>query len=80
MTSNATRRFSVSIPFHWLLVLLLVGISLASFYLWKGNQPVHYSAADANWVKGRQYVVIACGGGKLRSKSGGYYVAFALKE
>jgi quinoprotein glucose dehydrogenase len=29
-------------------------------------------------VQGKQYVVIACGGGKLKSKSGDQYVAFAL--
>jgi quinoprotein glucose dehydrogenase len=39
-----------------------------------------YATPSTYSVKGRQYVVIACGGGKLRSKSGGYYVAFALKE
>jgi quinoprotein glucose dehydrogenase len=32
-------------------------------------------------VNGRQFVVIAAGGGKdLKSKSGGVYVAFALKK
>jgi glucose dehydrogenase len=32
-------------------------------------------------VNGRQYVVIAAGGGKdLRSPSGGVYVAFALSK
>jgi quinoprotein glucose dehydrogenase len=31
-------------------------------------------------VDGRQYVVIACGGGKIGSKSGDAYVAFALPE
>jgi quinoprotein glucose dehydrogenase len=31
-------------------------------------------------VNGRQYVVIACGGGKLGTKSGDAYVAFALPE
>jgi quinoprotein glucose dehydrogenase len=29
-------------------------------------------------VNGRQYVVIACGGGKMGTKSGDAYVAFAL--
>lgn len=29
-------------------------------------------------LKGKQYVVIACGGGKLRARSGDAYVAFAL--
>jgi quinoprotein glucose dehydrogenase len=31
-------------------------------------------------VNGRQYVVIAAGGGKLGSKSSDSYVAFALPE
>jgi quinoprotein glucose dehydrogenase len=31
-------------------------------------------------VKGRQYLVIACGGGKNGAPSGGTYVAFALPE
>ena len=31
-------------------------------------------------IDGRQYVVIACGGGKLDTKSGDAYVAFALPE
>ena len=29
---------------------------------------------------GRQYIVIACGGGKLNTRSGDSYVAFALPE
>jgi quinoprotein glucose dehydrogenase len=29
-------------------------------------------------VNGRQYIVIACGGGKNGAPSGGTYVAFAL--
>ena len=32
----------------------------------------HYS------INGKQYVVIACGGGKIGSKSGDQYVAFSL--
>jgi quinoprotein glucose dehydrogenase len=32
-------------------------------------------------VKGKEYIVIACGGGgKQRTKSGDQYVAFALPE
>ncbi len=31
-------------------------------------------------IKGKQYVVIACGGGKMRTKSSDTYVAFALPE
>jgi quinoprotein glucose dehydrogenase len=29
-------------------------------------------------VKGREYLVIACGGGKNDAESGGTYVAYAL--
>jgi quinoprotein glucose dehydrogenase len=29
-------------------------------------------------VDGRQYVVIACGGGKMGTKSGDQYIGFAL--
>ena len=29
-------------------------------------------------AKGRQYIVVACGGGKLKTRSGDSYVAFAL--
>jgi len=31
-------------------------------------------------IDGRQFVVIAAGGGKRGGESGGKYVAFALKE
>jgi glucose dehydrogenase len=51
MINNATRRFSVRIRFHWLLVLILAGILLAFFYLWKGNQPIHSSTSDVNWAE-----------------------------
>lgn len=37
-----------------------------------------YASPSTYAVGGKQYVVIACGGGKLRSKSGGRYVAFAF--
>jgi quinoprotein glucose dehydrogenase len=29
-------------------------------------------------VNGKQMIVLACGGGKLKTKSGAVYVAFAL--
>jgi quinoprotein glucose dehydrogenase len=49
--------------------------------LWETTLPFSGNATPATYeVKGRQFVVIAAGGGKdLRSKSGGVYVAFAAK-
>jgi quinoprotein glucose dehydrogenase len=48
--------------------------------LWETTLPFSGNATPATYfVNGRQFVVIAAGGGKdLRSKSGGVYVAFAL--
>ncbi len=47
--------------------------------LWAATLPAAGYATPATYrVKGRQYVVIACGGGKLGSPSGDAYVAFAL--
>jgi quinoprotein glucose dehydrogenase len=48
--------------------------------LWETTLPFSGNATPITYeVNGRQYVVIAAGGGKdLRSKSGGVYVAFAL--
>jgi quinoprotein glucose dehydrogenase len=37
-----------------------------------------YATPSTYEVAGRQYVVIACGGGKMGTKSGDSYVAFAL--
>jgi quinoprotein glucose dehydrogenase len=49
--------------------------------LWKTSLPAAGYATPATYaVKGTQYVVIACGGGKLGTKSGDAYVAFALPE
>ena len=50
--------------------------------LWETTLPFSGNATPATYqVQGRQYVVIAAGGGKdLKSKSGGVYVAFALKK
>lgn len=39
-----------------------------------------YATPSTYSVNGRQYVVIACGGGKLGTKSGDQYVAFALPD
>lgn len=47
--------------------------------LWKAKLPAGGYATPATYsVKGKQYVVIACGGGKMGTKSGDAYVAFAL--
>ena len=50
--------------------------------LWEASLPFSGNATPATYeVRGRQFVVIAAGGGKdLKSKSGGVYVAFALPE
>jgi len=48
--------------------------------LWETLLPAAGNATPAVYqVNGRQYVVIACGGGKSGAPSGGSYVAFALK-
>lgn len=47
--------------------------------LWQAQLPVPGFATPATYIiDGRQYVVIACGGGKIGSKSGDEYIAFAL--
>ena len=47
--------------------------------LWETELPAAATATPAvYWAKGRQYVVVAAGGGKGGQKSGGSYVAFAL--
>ena len=50
--------------------------------LWETTLPFAGNATPATYsINGRQYVVIAAGGGKdPRSKSGGLYVAFALPQ
>lgn len=49
--------------------------------LWETLLPASGNATPAVYeVKGRQYVVIAAGGGKSGAPSGGSYVAFALPE
>jgi quinoprotein glucose dehydrogenase len=50
--------------------------------LWEDTLPFSGSATPATYsVKGRQYVVIAAGGGRdFKGTSGGVYVAFALPE
>ncbi|MBO0949319.1 PQQ-binding-like beta-propeller repeat protein [Fibrella sp. HMF5405] len=47
--------------------------------IWQSTLPAAGYATPATYsVAGKQYVVIACGGGKLKSKSGDRYVAYAL--
>lgn len=49
--------------------------------LWETDLPASGFATPSVYeVDGKQYVVIACGGGKLRKKSGDTYVAFALPD
>jgi quinoprotein glucose dehydrogenase len=50
--------------------------------LWETTLPFAGNATPITYeVNGKQFVVIAAGGGKdLKSKSGGMYVAFALKD
>ncbi len=49
--------------------------------LWETTLPAAGFATPATYeLNGRQYIVIACGGGKLGTKSGDTYVAFALPE
>ncbi len=48
--------------------------------LWEAPLPAGGYATPATYsVGGKQFVVIACGGGKLGTKSGDAYVAFALR-
>jgi quinoprotein glucose dehydrogenase len=69
--------------------LLFIGASKDEFFrafeaktgreLWRYKLPAGGYATPATYeVDGRQYVVIACGGGKMGTKSGDAYVAFAL--
>lgn len=49
--------------------------------LWRADLPAAgYATPSTYSVNGRQYVVIACGGGKLGTPSGDAYVAFALPQ
>lgn len=49
--------------------------------LWETSLPAGgYATPSTYSVGGRQFVVIACGGGKMGTKSGDSYVAFALKQ
>jgi quinoprotein glucose dehydrogenase len=47
--------------------------------VWEAKLPAAGYATPATYeIDGKQYVVIACGGGKIGSKSGDSYVAFSL--
>ncbi|MDB5229918.1 MAG: pyrroloquinoline quinone-dependent dehydrogenase [Chitinophagaceae bacterium] len=47
--------------------------------LWETDLPAPGFATPSCYeVNGRQYIVIACGGGKLKTRSGDSYIAFAL--
>jgi quinoprotein glucose dehydrogenase len=47
--------------------------------VWEATLPASgFATPSVYQVKGKQYVVIACGGGKLGTRSGDSYVAFAL--
>lgn len=49
--------------------------------LWETTLPASGFATPATYeINGRQYIVIACGGGKLGTRSGDSYVAFGLPE
>lgn len=48
--------------------------------LWEVNLPAAgYATPSTYLIDGKQYLVIACGGGKLDTPSGDKYVAYALK-
>lgn len=49
--------------------------------LWEANLPAAgYATPSVYAVDGRQFVVVACGGGKLGTPSGDRYVGFALDD
>jgi quinoprotein glucose dehydrogenase len=49
--------------------------------LWEYKLPSPGFATPSVYeINGKQYLVIACGGGKLKTKSGDAYVAFALSN
>ncbi len=52
------------------------GEELAKYKLPAGG----YATPSVYSVKGKQYVVIACGGGKMNTPYGNYYVSFALPD
>ena len=54
---------------------------LTGALLWEAALPAAGNATPSTYmVNGKQYIVIACGGGKNGAPSGGTYVAFALPQ
>ena len=48
---------------------------------WEYNLPTAAFATPAVYeVDGKQYIVIACGGGKLKTRSGDSYIAFSIPD
>src|ERR1019366_3082878 len=48
--------------------------------LWEADLPASGFATPSVYnVNGKEFLVIACGGGKLKTKSGDAYIAFALR-
>jgi quinoprotein glucose dehydrogenase len=49
--------------------------------LWETSLPAAGFATPSVYeVNGKTFIVIACGGGKLKAKSGDSYIAFALPD
>ena len=49
--------------------------------LWKYKLPAGgYATPSSYEIEGKQYIVIACGGGKMGTHSGDSYVAFTLED
>ncbi|MFN5914138.1 MAG: PQQ-binding-like beta-propeller repeat protein, partial [Chitinophagaceae bacterium] len=49
--------------------------------LWQSDLPASAHATPTTYrYRGKQYFVLACGGGKLGTKKGDSYVAFGLEE
>jgi len=49
--------------------------------LWKAKLPAGgYATPITYQINGKQYIVIACGGGKMGTKSGDSYIAFSLNN
>ena len=70
--------------------LLFIGASKDEYFrafdkdtgkeLWKYKLPAGgYATPSVYEAEGRQYIVIACGGGKMGTRSGDAYVAFSLR-
>lgn len=49
--------------------------------VWETQLPAGgYASPSSYFINGKQFIVIACGGGKLKTKSGDKYVAFCLSD